>query len=399
MGYSVWWLGVSGKERGQVLDELGLALDGEAEDVIGHPLVGVTLPTGWFLVLLNRYAPVWYTDEELADLSAGCSVISCEAEEHAMYSAASGFADGRRSWRIVHDDLKDPDDLRAEGDLPPDFSAIFASLKEKHDLETAEWPGGDAPRTDYLFDVPVDVAQALSGFRHDYDPPEGSEIHVLAAAVKGPVKEVPAGVRQPPAADDYPGPPLPPGQDGAPRSRTRYGATPPRTDPAPPAEPGDDAKVQDRAWGIVLDGLVAAFLGAVSLLLVLALSIFWAGALAGVAYLAPLVLVGGYMLLRDAGGQSRGKRACELRVVTLDGRPITAAQSVRRNLTLAGAVSAAWLLLPVPVIGPFLWSVAKIAQLALIAYEIYLVASRRRRLGDRLAGTRVVLHPNPIRPD
>jgi uncharacterized RDD family membrane protein YckC len=97
--------------------------------------------------------------------------------------------------------------------------------------------------------------------------------------------------------------------------------------------------------------------------------------------LAPLVaflvlLKAGYFSAFTAvGGQTIGKMALDLRVVTDGGRPLDGAAAVRR--TVFGTVSAAALGL---------------------GFLPALVTADRRALHDRLAGTRVVWQPGGLRP-
>jgi uncharacterized RDD family membrane protein YckC len=93
------------------------------------------------------------------------------------------------------------------------------------------------------------------------------------------------------------------------------------------------------------------------------------------------------VLVRDVAfqGRSPGKTVMGLAVVNAQGGPITARDSVMRNSTLAvGMLSNA--LGAVPILGLILGPVVGLAALALCAYEIYMVATNKPRLGDNLAG-------------
>jgi len=115
------------------------------------------------------------------------------------------------------------------------------------------------------------------------------------------------------------------------------------------------------------------------------------------------------MLLKDShyqigplDGQSMGKKAMNIRVTDLAGKPITAMMSIRRNIIpalplLVSAVSAALHIVQIPVISKFL-GIAVILPLFLVAlvaniYELYKIhtGEQNRRWGDELAGT-VVRH-------
>lgn len=97
-------------------------------------------------------------------------------------------------------------------------------------------------------------------------------------------------------------------------------------------------------------------------------------------------------------GQTPGKKAMNIRVTTLVGRPITMAMSIKRNIIpalplLVSAVSAAIYIVPIPIISEIA-SVAIVLPLFLISlaaniFEIYKIQTgeQNRRWGDQLAGT------------
>lgn len=382
MGYSLFWLGVAGKPRAQVLRELGLELGAPDDHVsVRTPVVGVTLPSGWFVVVLNRNANVWYTDEALASLSAGCRVMTCEVQETSMSSSAAGFQDGRQAWRMLHDEGQARDHLETEGELPPEFAAVYAAVTQRHhDAEAEAAELGVELDVDHVFDAPADLGQALTGFRHDYTPPPGSEIHALTALAPGLISVVPVVL------------PPPPGEAGAPpRTEPPAAAGPPP--PSSPTSSSPAAPWQDRAFGLLMDGFVVCILFLAAMMGILGLSMLSDAPPPVLEGFLPLLLVAGYLLLRDTGGVSYGKRKAGVRVEVVAGGVVTPGHSIRRNLPLVGAAAAGWVLLPVPGVGPALWSLGRLAQLGLLAYEAYRVATGRPRLGDRLAGTRVAAHP------
>jgi uncharacterized RDD family membrane protein YckC len=384
MGYSVYWLGVHGKPRAQLLQELGLQLGAETTDNYRPPLVGVTLPDGWFVVMLNRHAPVWYADEALAALSADGRVITCEVEEHAMYSGAVGFAGGREVWRMVHDEGQGLDHLETQGDLPPEFPVIHAEIKQRHDAAVAEAEElGEDVDVDHFFDVPADLAEEITGYRHDARPPPGFEMHELVALAEGMIHTIPAAIEPPPA----------PGAARTEPSGNRFAQREPQPQSTPPPPRGAQLSVRNATWPLrgvafLLDLFAAFLLSLVGALLVVLLE-----STAPEWLLGPLAIAlpVAYLLLRDAmpNGQSVGKRSSPIRVVRAGG-PVTARHSLLRNLPLVAAAAAGIVLLGLPWAGPAPGKAGFLVQLALVAYEAYCVVAVRLRLGDRLAGTRVV---------
>ncbi|WP_157489285.1 hypothetical protein [Lysobacter sp. Root916] len=174
MGFAISWLAVSGKDPQQVLQELQLHRTGETEEFPESPVSAAQLPTGWFLVFANRFASPLVADRSLQQLSAGCTVISCQVEEHVMFSSVMCYANGKNNWHVTHDAQEGIYHLSVSGDLPPQFNDIYASLKQEQDDS-----GGDKSDVDYIHDVPVSLAKVITSFRHDQDiqggPPEPFE--------------------------------------------------------------------------------------------------------------------------------------------------------------------------------------------------------------------------------
>ncbi|HEU4886189.1 MAG TPA: hypothetical protein VFT45_28375 [Longimicrobium sp.] len=148
-----------------MLEELGLSPTGEVEEVPDSPVGCAALPTGWFLVFVNR-GTLAFSDEPLPALSAGCKVVFCAVEEHVMSSLAACYVDGQVAWQVAHDSEKGTYHLDSRGDLPAEFDEIFHAAKHEQDLA-----GGEKADVDCIHDVPIDLAKAITGFRHDEKTP------------------------------------------------------------------------------------------------------------------------------------------------------------------------------------------------------------------------------------
>jgi hypothetical protein len=166
MGYSQSWLAVKGKTPAAVLEVLGLRGTGTHEEIAESPLVGAGLPSGWYLVVTDRSGHPLTRDTVLQRLSAGCEVVTGDVEEHVMVSVATGWKDGQSVWSVVHDAQRDMEHLETQGDLPAAFGGIRDKLLSKQQAA-----GGRKTDVDYIFDVPVELAQSLTGYRHDADIP------------------------------------------------------------------------------------------------------------------------------------------------------------------------------------------------------------------------------------
>jgi hypothetical protein len=93
---------------------------------------------------------------DLGKLSIDHDVILCLIEEHVMVSSAEFWSKGKRQWWISHKGENGPKGLELDGDPPDIYPAI---RKEMEQQQLAE--------VDYIFEIPLKVAQSLVGFKHD----------------------------------------------------------------------------------------------------------------------------------------------------------------------------------------------------------------------------------------
>ena len=166
MGYSQSSLAVSGKSPDEVLSAIGLRSTGKRVELPESGYNGANLPNGWFLVIADRAESEIIDEGVLRRLSIGCEVIACSVEEHVMVSEASGWKNGSRKWRVVHDPQRGMEHLEVEGEPP----AVFTSIRDRL-CEEQSAAGGSESDTDYYFDIPVELAMSFTGYRHDKDTP------------------------------------------------------------------------------------------------------------------------------------------------------------------------------------------------------------------------------------
>jgi len=147
---------------------------GKREEIPESNIVCAYLPSGWFLVLFNRKE---VEDDILEKLSKCGELVYCFVEDHVMYTTASGWTNGRRNWRIIHDGEEDKKThLEVEGNPPAAFEGLRKELFAKQKAAVGE----DAD-IDYVYDLPADLSKELTGFRHDQDTPgmSGDAFEVL----------------------------------------------------------------------------------------------------------------------------------------------------------------------------------------------------------------------------
>jgi hypothetical protein len=173
MGFSSSWLAVRGKASDDVLAELGLVETSLREWMPESEIVSTTAPAGWFVVFFNEASPGALKPETLKRLSATAELVTCQIEEHAMVSAASEWRDAKELWYVAHDAEDGLTNLESTGELPTGFADVRDRQQSKQQTSSD---------IDYIFDVPIELAASIVGFRHDdsFDGAASEPFTVLA---------------------------------------------------------------------------------------------------------------------------------------------------------------------------------------------------------------------------
>jgi hypothetical protein len=161
MGYAITWCAVREEAADQLLSHLGLSATGKTEEVPASHFSTAKLKTDWRLIWSNTYACPILT-KRLPAFAGGHEVVLCQIEEHVMASSAEVWIGGDRKWWVSHEGEDGPKSLETQGELPQCFASIRENME---DAQRAE--GGDAGEVDFIFEIPLKVAQALVGFKHD----------------------------------------------------------------------------------------------------------------------------------------------------------------------------------------------------------------------------------------
>lgn len=178
MGYSLSWIVAKGQPASAFRSLMNLRPTGRMEEIPESKVTGVQLPGGGYLVVFNRKT----LDGALLErISMSGELIYCEVEEHVMHSCASCWVNGKQVWSVVHSSEEGTNHLQVLGEPPKELSAIRDELVAKQRAE------GQDSHVDYIFDVPVELAGKLTGFRHDQDIPglSGDVFEVMEPAGSG----------------------------------------------------------------------------------------------------------------------------------------------------------------------------------------------------------------------
>lgn len=168
MGFSISWVAFKSLSKADVLTRTGFRTTGvNSPDIPADrsPDASVlfafcAFPTEWSTIFSADYR--YAAAEGLGHLSDRATVLGVQAEEHMMFSAAAVFTNGREVWRLAHGPDRGRFDLRVSGTPPREYAPIRDKLVALQKQE-----GGRPFGTDHVYDIPVELAQAMTGYRHD----------------------------------------------------------------------------------------------------------------------------------------------------------------------------------------------------------------------------------------
>lgn len=162
MGFNISWFAVRGKEPDVVYADAGLRPTGKPDECNESPFSGAELPAGWVVVWDNECKLT--QNAFLSNLSKQCAVVTCGVIEGTMSSCSSFWKEGVEVWFVEHDSSRGIEHLNIRGVPPAEFASIRDRLlNEQHTDKSTDQGMG----TDYVFDIPVELAKAMTGFRYD----------------------------------------------------------------------------------------------------------------------------------------------------------------------------------------------------------------------------------------
>ena len=101
----------------------------------------------------------------LSSLSMSARVVAASIEEHVMYCFSTCWLNGQQEWRVQHEAEKGTTHLQVSGVPPEELETLRQGALARqlcHDDEIG---------VDYVFDVPLELAKRVVGFRHDEGAP------------------------------------------------------------------------------------------------------------------------------------------------------------------------------------------------------------------------------------
>jgi hypothetical protein len=160
LGFNLAWLAVQGRPKTDVLKSLQLRDTGTGDSYLESDYSGAALRGGWYVVV-NRQFDLW-DDPYPRAASANSRLIAAAMLEGSMMSAASEWRNGRQIWLVEYDGQNGAGGpLNTTGSMPPEYASIRTQLLAKQ---------RNSPNVDFTFDVPIELAAAITGFRPDRMP-------------------------------------------------------------------------------------------------------------------------------------------------------------------------------------------------------------------------------------
>ncbi len=157
---SLAWVAVQGVAPDELLERAGFVDTGELDEYFEAGHTGGELPGGWYVIVTEQAELL--EPAKLAVWSAGGRLVAAVVHEETETSLAMEWRDGKQLWSVFHDGSAEERQLAVEGALPDAFEQIRREMAELEAEVAAQ--GGEF---DAAFEVPLDLAEDITGFRHD----------------------------------------------------------------------------------------------------------------------------------------------------------------------------------------------------------------------------------------
>lgn len=160
MSINLTWFAIQGVDPETFLERAGFEDTGEPDEYYEAETCGGQMPDGWYVLVTEKMGLV--DPAKLKQWSAGGRLIACVVYEGAMNSLAMEWRDGKQVWSVFWDGSAEEKQLQVEGQLPESFEAIKTDITNLQ--AEADRDGGEV---DLVFELPLDLAEEITGFRHD----------------------------------------------------------------------------------------------------------------------------------------------------------------------------------------------------------------------------------------
>lgn len=170
MGFSITWIAFKDIPLTEAALAFGLTMSGQSDEVFDYNASGTHIGD-WSIVIFDDINPDLTDENKIARLSRRGDIVVVHINDTTMTQTSERWLDGRPVWSVWHDAQLGNRHLEAEGDLPP----AYEDIKQKRMAEQEEEDAGEAA-VDFISEIPLDLAEQTTNFRHDRIGPEFFEL-------------------------------------------------------------------------------------------------------------------------------------------------------------------------------------------------------------------------------
>jgi hypothetical protein len=173
MGFSISWIGCRALDTAKMLRDVNMHVTTKPDPFNEAPYSFAEMPGGWSILFANDDI-TWGDFEHLAVLSANREILGMVVEEHTDIWALYAYANGKPLWYVVRETTTGPSLLHSGGTVPevakPFLAPAWRAQEERDNAAFKHYPSSE----------PVDIGEAITGYRHDRYGREGDRrFHVL----------------------------------------------------------------------------------------------------------------------------------------------------------------------------------------------------------------------------
>ncbi len=162
MGYNRSWLAARGVKKVDFLKLFGLRDAGAAGDY-SQAFRCAELATGWTVLVAEDVD--FASPDHLEGIVNAYPVLGCQASEGDTYSAVHLHERSKSRWLVSHWSDRGEYDLEVVGEPPAELAALRDRYVAAQKARPPGRPGLFLGNVDHMWEIPVELARALTGYR------------------------------------------------------------------------------------------------------------------------------------------------------------------------------------------------------------------------------------------
>ncbi len=166
MSFALAWFAVQGIGKDDFLDRAGFTDTEELDEYFDQDHSGGELAGGWYVVVTSELGLA--DPARFAQWSADGRLVAVVIHEDTANTLATEWRDGKLVWSVSHDGSDGGEELAVEGQLPEVFEELKQeAIAAQTELRTDADGEDEGEEVNFVFDIPLDLAAEITGFRHD----------------------------------------------------------------------------------------------------------------------------------------------------------------------------------------------------------------------------------------